>query len=139
MTMVLVGILILGVVVLVLGALAFFAMDKRDVCQDRQAELEAAESARFGTDFWYIGLDVKRSDAHQLSGVTQGPVKNVYFVTLPNGTIHTDGNHRLLRLIKLDYVVQPGWSTLTFQGERLYQYRVRLDQATYQLLLLHWL
>lgn len=138
MTVILVSILGVGVAVVVLGALAFFATDHRDEAQDRQGEFEAAASLQYGRDYQYLGLNVKRRDAYRLQGLSQGATKNVYFVRLPNGTIYTQGSHHPLKFVKLDYVTKPGWSVLMLQGKRLYQYRIQLDAATYQWLLLNW-
>lgn len=138
MTVVLVGILGAGVALLLIGALAFFATDRQDEARDRQAEFEAAANLRYGTDYQYVGLDVKRRAARRLPGLPQGATKNVYFVNLPDGTIYIQDRRQALQFVKLVYVPKPGWSTLTLQGKRTYQYQIQLDQTTYQWLQRNW-
>lgn len=128
----------IGILLLVLGATAFFATNKRDARQDRQREFEAAESARFPQGYRYIALDVKREDARWLRGVIHGPYKNVYFIRLPDGSIHTEGSHTMLTPIQIAYVPTQQWSVLTLQNKRLYRYRVHLNQTTYHALVTDW-
>lgn len=138
MTVVLVGILIVGVAILVLGALAFFATDHRDEAKDRQSEFEAAENLQYGSNYQYLGLNVKRRDARRLQGLPQGATKNVYFVRLPDGTIHTQGSRTKLHFVKLEQTTATDWYLLTLQGRHTYQYHVQLDAATYQWLWANW-
>lgn len=122
----------------VIGAVGFFVTNQRDARQDRQQVFEAAESARFPQGFRYIALNVKREDAHRLRGVAQGPVKNVYFVRLPDGSIHTEGSRKRMSPVQITFVPGQAWSVLIFQGQQLLRYRVQLDQTTYRALLTAW-
>lgn len=123
---------------LTLGALAFFKTDKRAAQQNRQQEFEAAESVRFSCGYRYIALDVNRRDAHLLYGITHGIYKNVYFIRLPDGSIHTEASYKMLTPVRIAYFPNQKWSILILKDKQVYQYRVHLDQATYQLLAVEW-
>lgn len=130
--------LVLGVTFLLSGAVGFFMADKRDAVFDRQREFEALESQRWAQTFYYIALNVHHLDARRLTGVSQGETKNVYFVQLADGSLHTAGSRLVLKPVHIAYHAN-GYSVLTFQTKHARRrYRVALDQATYQLLLTSW-
>jgi hypothetical protein len=130
--------LVLGVTFLLSGAVGFFMTNRQDVTFDRQRKFEALESQRWAQTFHYIALDVYQADARRLMGINNGTTKNVYFVQLADGSLHTEGSRVMLKPVQIDYHSQD-YSVLMFQTQHKRRcYRVQLDQATYQLLLTSW-
>lgn len=130
--------LVLGVTFLLSGAVGFFMTDRQASVHERQREFETLESQRWAQSFQYIALNVHQADARRLTGVPNGDTKQVYFVQLADGRLHTAGSRTTLKPVQITYHAQAD-SVLTFQTKHARRrYRVQLDQATYQLLLTNW-
>ncbi|GAK48530.1 hypothetical protein LOSG293_360020 [Secundilactobacillus oryzae JCM 18671] len=80
-----------------MGRWRFFATDQQAEARNWQAEFEAAAHLRYGTDYQYVGLDVKRRAAWRLP---QGATKHGSFMSLPDGTIDIQNRRQVLQFVK---------------------------------------